>query len=86
MNIVEGSVKSDRQFRSHCTSLGSAAELDYQFLLARDPTYVSEAIYPRWLPRSKKEQRMLVVSSEHATTIRRAAESSEGRWLMAEPV
>ncbi|MGE0602067.1 MAG: four helix bundle protein [Dehalococcoidia bacterium] len=46
MNIAEGSVKSEREFRQTLrTSLGSAAELEYQFLMARDLGYVAETQY-----------------------------------------
>ena len=41
MNIAEGSVKSEREFRQSLrTALGSAAELEYQFLMARDLGYL----------------------------------------------
>jgi len=42
MNIAEGSVKSEREFRQALkVSLGSAAELEYQVMLARDLGYLS---------------------------------------------
>lgn len=41
MNIAEGSVKSEREFRQSLkVALGSAAELEYQFLMARDLGYL----------------------------------------------
>ena len=41
MNIAEGSVKSGREFRQSLkVALGSAAELEYQFLMARDLGYL----------------------------------------------
>lgn len=41
MNIAEGSVKSEREFRQSLkTALGSAAELEYQFRMARDLGYL----------------------------------------------
>jgi four helix bundle protein len=44
MNIAEGSVKSEREFRQSLRiALGSAAELEYQFLMARDLGYLAES-------------------------------------------
>ena len=40
--IAEGSVKSEREFRQALkVSLGSAAEVEYQFMLARDLGYLA---------------------------------------------
>ena len=42
MNIAEGSVKSEREFRQALKiALGSAAELEYQLMLARDLRYLA---------------------------------------------
>lgn len=42
MNIAEGSVKSEREFRHALrVSLGSAAEVEYQILMAKDLGYLS---------------------------------------------
>jgi four helix bundle protein len=86
MNIVEGSVKSDRQFAFALrTSLGSAAELEYQFLLARDLGCVTEAVQRSMVPKIQKEQRMLVAFIRNMPPP--AAEPqgrSDGRWLMAD--
>ncbi len=44
MNIAEGSVKSEREFRQSLRiALGYAAELEYQFLMARDLGYLAES-------------------------------------------
>jgi four helix bundle protein len=44
MNIAEGSVKSEREFRQSLRiALGSAADLEYQFLMARDLGYLPES-------------------------------------------
>ncbi|MCL4240009.1 MAG: four helix bundle protein [Dehalococcoidia bacterium] len=44
MNIAEGSVKSEREFRQSLRiGLGSAAELEYQLLMARDLGYMDES-------------------------------------------
>ena len=46
MNIAEGSVKTEREFRHALTfSLGSAAELEYQLLMARDLSYLQPEEY-----------------------------------------
>lgn len=46
MNIAEGSVKSEREFRQALRiGLGSAAELEYQVLMARDLGYVSATVH-----------------------------------------
>jgi four helix bundle protein len=46
MNIAEGSVKTEREFRHALTiSLGSAAELEYQLLMARDLSYLPPEEY-----------------------------------------
>lgn len=43
MNIAEGSVKSEREFRQALRiSLGSAAEVEYQILMARDLGYLDQ--------------------------------------------
>lgn len=42
MNIAEGSAKGDREFHQALRiALGSAAELEYQFLLAKDLGYLT---------------------------------------------
>ncbi len=44
MNIAEGSARSDREFHQALrVALGSATELEYQFLLAKDLGYISLA-------------------------------------------
>ena len=44
MNIADGSVKSEREFRQSLRiALGSAAELEYQLLMARDLGYMDES-------------------------------------------
>lgn len=44
MNSAEGSVKSEREFRQSLrVALGSATELEYQFLMARDLGYMDES-------------------------------------------
>ena len=61
MNIVEGSVKSDNEFRhALLIALGSAAELDYQFLLAHDLGYVSRESAEALTARVAAIQRMLI--------------------------
>lgn len=61
MNIVEGSVKSDSEFwHALLIALGSAAELDYQFLLARDLGYVSRESADALTARVASIQRMLI--------------------------
>jgi four helix bundle protein len=85
MNIVEGSVKSDKQFAFALrTSLGSAAELEYQFLLAHDLAYVSDAVHRSMLAKIQKEQRMLVAFIRNMPPVDDAMRTREGRWLMAE--
>ena len=45
-NIAEGAVMGDAQFYRFLTiALGSAAELEYQFILARDLNYVQPLVY-----------------------------------------
>ncbi len=42
MNIAEGSARSDRKFHQALrVALGSATELEYQFLLAKDLGYIT---------------------------------------------
>ena len=61
MNIVEGSVKSDSEFRhALLIALGSAAELDYQFLLAHDLGYVGRESAEALTARVASIQRMLI--------------------------
>lgn len=46
MNIAEGSVKSEREFRQALRiALGSAAELEYQFLMAKDLGYMPGGLH-----------------------------------------
>ena len=46
MNIAEGSAKGDREFHQALrVALGSAAELEYQFLLAKDLGYLNSDEY-----------------------------------------
>lgn len=46
MNIAEGSVKSEREFRQALViSLGSAAEVEYQLLMAKDLSYLDQTDY-----------------------------------------
>ena len=60
MNIAEGSVKSEREFRQALRiSLGSAAELEYQVLLARDPGYLSAEEHTGFTSRTIEQRKML---------------------------
>ena len=60
MNIAEGSVKSEREFRQALrVSLGSAAELEYQLLLARDLGYLAVDDYTGLTARTTEVRKML---------------------------
>jgi four helix bundle protein len=60
MNIAEGSVKSEREFRQALrVSLGSAAELEYQFMLARDLGYLPQDEYAEFTGRATQIRKML---------------------------
>lgn len=60
MNIAEGSVKTEREFRQSLrTSLGSAAELEYQLLMARDLCYIDSAVHDDLASEVTKIRKML---------------------------
>lgn len=60
MNTAEGSVKSEREFRQALKiSLGSAAELEYQLLLARDLGYLSAEHHARLTATAVELRKML---------------------------
>jgi four helix bundle protein len=61
MNIAEGSVRStDPDFaRFLHIALGSASELDYQLLLARDLGYLDQTAYDRLSTETSDVRRML---------------------------
>ena len=60
MNIAEGSVKSEREFRQALRiSLGSAAELEYQLLLARDLGYLTADEHAGLTSRTIEVRKML---------------------------
>ena len=59
-NIAEGSVKSGREFRQALRiALGSAAELEYQFLMARDLGYIETAEHDAYLDGVTQVRKML---------------------------
>jgi four helix bundle protein len=59
-NIAEGSVKSEREFRQALkVSLGSAAELEYQFMLVRDLGYLSSEEHQSLSGRAIEIRKML---------------------------
>ena len=60
MNIAEGSVKADREFRrALLIALGSASELHYQFILARDLGYLAETRFGELEASTVRIQKML---------------------------
>ncbi len=60
-NIVEGSARTDAEFRhSLRIALGSATELEYQLLLARDLGYLPEDLYITLESQLASVKRMLV--------------------------
>jgi four helix bundle protein len=60
MNIAEGSVKSEREFRQALViSLGSAAEVEYQLLMAKELSYLGETEYQELAARVVAVRKML---------------------------
>ena len=61
MNLVEGSMRlSRREFRQFVgVARGSAAEVSYQLLLARDLDYMSKEVYEELRSRCERVSKML---------------------------
>jgi len=85
-NIAEGAGKDSRRDFARFLQIarGSASELEYELLLARDLHYVNEADYVRMNETVVEIKRML---TRFVPIPGRAARSSvlraDGRWLMA---
>jgi four helix bundle protein len=60
-NIAEGSARTDQEFHHFLQiALGSSAELEYQFILARDLGYLPSADYERLVADVGALKRMIV--------------------------
>ena len=65
-NIAEGSARGDSEFHQHLRiALGSAAELEYHLLLAKDLGFLSATDYELSQKRVLEVQRMLASLARH---------------------
>ena len=66
-NIAEGSARSDAEFQHFLRiALGSATELEYQFILSKDLGYITEETYSGLDARVGSVKRMLVTFIQRA--------------------
>jgi four helix bundle protein len=78
MNIVGGSARSTNKEFAHFLSIsfGSASELEYQLLVARDLKFLSKDKYQRLAPRCAELKRMLTRLMEKVREPQAAATAS----------
>ncbi len=68
-NIAEGSARGDQEFAQFLRiALGSAAELEYQLILARDLSYLDQETYADLNDRLRNVKRMLVAFRNRLVT------------------
>lgn len=77
-NIAEGSALTNDSFRHHLRiALGSATELEYHLMLARDLGYLPAEAHTDLTPRLLSVKRMLQRFIQHLTEARRPATNSQ---------
>lgn len=80
MNIAEGSARTDNEFHHFLRiALGSAAELEYQFILARDLGYIPETQYDSLTKDLTSVKSMLVQFMKHVRTGARQRPTANGQ-------